>query len=52
VRPAPGRPSLLGYFLANEPPFPQKELQTADLILAGPDTATRRALEGWLAEGD
>jgi hypothetical protein len=45
-------PWLLGYFLANEPPFPQKQLQTVDLILAGPDTATRRAMEGWLAEGD
>ena len=45
-------PWLLGYFLANEPPFPQKELQTVDLILAGPDTATKRALQKWLAEGD
>jgi hypothetical protein len=45
-------PWLLGYFLANEPPFPQKELQTVDLILAGPDTATRRALKQWLAAGD
>ncbi|MFZ0426885.1 MAG: hypothetical protein WAO20_02125 [Acidobacteriota bacterium] len=45
-------PWLLGYFLANEPPFPQKELQTVDLILAGPDTATRRELESWLASGD
>jgi hypothetical protein len=45
-------PWLLGYFLANEPPFPQKELQTVDLILAGPDTATKRELEKWLGEGD
>jgi hypothetical protein len=45
-------PWLLGYFLANEPPFPQKELQTVDLILGGPDTATKRELERWLAEGD
>ncbi|HVX66848.1 MAG TPA: hypothetical protein VHA11_09620 [Bryobacteraceae bacterium] len=45
-------PWLLGYFLANEPPFPQKELQTADLILAGPDTATKQALKKWLAAGD
>jgi hypothetical protein len=45
-------PWLLGYFLANEPPFPQKELQTVDLILGGPDTATRRELERWLAAGD
>jgi hypothetical protein len=45
-------PWLLGYFLANEPPFPQKELQTVELILAGPRNATRLALERWLAAGD
>jgi hypothetical protein len=45
-------PWLLGYFPANEPPFPQKELQTAELVLAGPKTATRAALEKWLAGGD
>jgi hypothetical protein len=45
-------PWLLGYFPANEPPFPQKELQTVDLILSGPPSATRTALERWLAAGD
>ncbi len=45
-------PWLLGYFLANEPPFPQKELQTVELILAGSDTATQRELKKWLATGD
>jgi len=45
-------PWLLGYFPANEPPFPQKELQTVDLILSGPPTATRAALEKWLVSGD
>ena len=45
-------PWLLGYFVANEPPFPQKELQTVELILSGPPTATRAALEKWLAAGD
>ena len=45
-------PWLLGYFLANEPPFPQKELQTVDLILAGPDNATKAALQKWLVDGD
>jgi hypothetical protein len=45
-------PWLLGYFLANEPPFPQKELQTAEMILAGPDTATKAELRRWLSEGD
>jgi hypothetical protein len=45
-------PWLLGYFLANEPPFPQKALQTAELILAGPDNATRRALTKALETAD
>lgn len=45
-------PWLLGYFPANEPPFPQKELQTVELILAGPATATQAALLKWLAAGD
>ncbi len=45
-------PWLLGYFLANEPPFPQKEQQTAEMILKGPDTATQRELKKWLERGD
>ncbi len=45
-------PWLLGYFLANEPPFPQKEQQTAQLILEGADTATQRELKRWLSESD
>jgi hypothetical protein len=45
-------PWLLGYFVANEPPFPQKELQTVELILGGPASATRAALVKWLAAGD
>jgi hypothetical protein len=45
-------PWLLGYFLANEPPFPQKEQQTVQLILGGADTATRRELKRWLSESD
>ena len=45
-------PWLLGYFIANEPPFPQKEQQTAQLILAGADTATQRELKNWLKPGD
>ncbi len=45
-------PWLLGYFLANEPPFPQKELQTVELILAGAETSTKAELKKWLAAGD
>ncbi len=45
-------PWLLGYFLANEPPFPQKELQTVQIILDGPATATQQRLKEWLAAAD
>jgi hypothetical protein len=45
-------PWLLGYFLANEPPFPQKALQTVELILEGPETATKKELQDWLAPED
>ncbi len=45
-------PWLLGYFLANEPPFPQKARQTVELIMAGPETATKQKLSDWLAEAD
>jgi hypothetical protein len=45
-------PWLLGYFIANEPPWPGKENQLADMILEGPETATQRELRGFLASGD
>ncbi len=45
-------PWLLGYFLANEPPFPQKDLLTAELILSGPETATKAELKKWLQGND
>jgi hypothetical protein len=45
-------PWLLGYFLANEPPWPGRELLVVDALLEGPATATQRALKAYLAEGD
>jgi hypothetical protein len=45
-------PWMLGYFIGNEPPWPGRESQLADLILAGPDHATRKRLQAHLAEGD
>lgn len=47
-------PFLLGYFVANEPAWasPGRELSVIDLILAGPDTATRRELQKYLTQGD
>jgi hypothetical protein len=45
-------PWLLGYFIGNEPPWPGRESDMVDLILAGPDTAIGRELKRWLAAGD
>ncbi len=45
-------PWLLGYFVANEPPWPGKENLLAEMILQGPETATQRQFKTFLAEGD
>ncbi len=45
-------PYLLGYFTANEPPWPGRESLLVDMILQGPPTATQRELKAFLAQGD
>lgn len=45
-------PWMLGYFIGNEPPWPHRESQLVDLILAGPATALRQRLDTHLAAGD
>lgn len=45
-------PWMLGYFIGNEPPWPNRESQLVDLILAGADTAMQKRLRAHLAEGD
>jgi hypothetical protein len=45
-------PYLLGYFIANEPPWPGREEALVDMILDGPDTATHRELKAFLSAGD
>jgi hypothetical protein len=45
-------PWLVGYFIANEPPWPGKESQLADMILKGADTTTQRKLKAFLDSGD
>ncbi|MDE3164164.1 MAG: hypothetical protein KGN36_00005 [Acidobacteriota bacterium] len=45
-------PWLLGYFLANEPPWPGNEPVIVDMILKAPETATQRELKTWLADQD
>jgi hypothetical protein len=51
---APNRddPLLLGYFVGNEPPWPGREEELVDLILAGPVTATQSEVKAFLAEED
>ncbi len=45
-------PLIIGYFMGNEPPWGDRESEVVDLILAGPDTATKAKLKEFLASGD
>jgi hypothetical protein len=45
-------PYLIGYFIGNEPPWPSREQQLVQLLLAGPDSAMKKALLAYLAAGD
>jgi len=45
-------PYLLGYFVANEPPWPGRESLVVDIILDRPPSATQREAKRFLAEGD
>ena len=45
-------PFLLGYFIGNEPPWPNRELELVNVILSGDDTPMQRALKKYLEPGD
>jgi len=45
-------PYLLGYFVGNEPPWPDRESELVDMILAGPATAIQGEALAYLARGD
>lgn len=45
-------PWLLGYFIANEPPWPGRESLVVDLILDRPPSAIQREAKAFLAAGD
>jgi hypothetical protein len=45
-------PYLLGYFIANEPPWPGRESLVVDIILDRPASAIQREAKTFLAEGD
>ena len=43
---------LLGYFIANEPPWPGRESLVVDIILERPPSAIQREAKAFLAAGD
>ena len=45
-------PLLLGYFVGNEPPWPGREEELVDMIMAGPSTPTQSELKAFMSEGD
>lgn len=45
-------PYLLGYFIANEPPWPGRESLVVDTILDGPPSPIQKAVRAFLAAGD
>jgi hypothetical protein len=45
-------PWLLGYFVANEPPWPGRESLVVDIILDRPPSAIQREAKSFLAAGD
>ncbi|MGH9161623.1 MAG: hypothetical protein ACRD2X_16790, partial [Vicinamibacteraceae bacterium] len=45
-------PYMLGYFIGNEPAWPNRESQLVDAILAAPPSELQKRLKAHLAEGD
>ena len=45
-------PWMIGYFIGNEPPWPARESQLVDLVLAGPASAIQQRFKSELAKGD
>jgi len=45
-------PWMIGYFIGNEPPWPARESQLVDLVLAGPASAIQKRFKSELARGD
>ena len=50
--PRKGDPYLLGYFIANEPPWPGRESLVVDIILEKPPSAIQAEAKKFLAQGD
>lgn len=45
-------PFLIGYFIGNEPPWPEREQELVSVILTGEETGMKRELRNYLAGGD
>jgi len=45
-------PWMIGYFIGNEPPWPARESQLVDLVLAGPASALQQRFKRELGKGD
>ncbi|MCX6320320.1 MAG: hypothetical protein NTX93_00725 [Bacteroidia bacterium] len=45
-------PYLLGYFIGNEPPWPNRESELVNVILTGEETQMQTELKKYLAKGD
>jgi len=45
-------PFLLGYFIGNEPAWPNREQELVNVILSGEETAIKSELEKYLEKGD
>jgi hypothetical protein len=52
LTPMKGDAYVLGYFIGNEPAWPGRESELADMILKGKETETQRKLKAFLAGGD
>jgi hypothetical protein len=52
LAPLQSDPWMLGYFIGNEPPWPGRESQLCDAILAGPPSEMQKRLKAHLTEGD
>jgi hypothetical protein len=45
-------PWMIGYFIGNEPPWPARESQLVDIVLAGPASEMQKRFKTGLARGD
>jgi hypothetical protein len=52
LAPLQNDPYMLGYFIGNEPPWPGRESQLCDSILAGEPSEIQKRLKAYLTESD